>query len=776
MPLKGAPGAATAELPGGLSAGSFILPAVDVARGHDDLVPADGQHLQSVAPRGVAWLRRRFTVTVPPASARLWITALGIYEAELNGARVGQDILAPGWTSYRNRVKVQRYEVSHLLVAGENVLGVWLADGWFRGQLGWKGGDEHYGARTALAARLVLTAADGTETIVSTDDRWRSARSPITSAGLYDGERFDARSHDPAWSTASFDDSHWNGVVVSAQQHPLVPDDGPPLVVTEAISCRLCGHTPSGAAVYDAGQNISGRVRIRLRGARGARVRLEHAEVLEPDGALSRRPLRSAAAADEYILRGDAEETWQPRFTTHGFRFVSVESADGPVELVELTAEVIHSEMQRRGWFRSSDPALNRFHDNVVWSLRGNFAGLPTDCPQRDERLGWTGDIAAFAPTSLFLYDTEPVLSSWLTDLALEQREYGSVPFFVPWVDIARPRVPAAAWCDAATIVPWAVYQESGDLTVLARQYESMTGWVDEVAGLSGPDGLWRDHFQFGDWLDPTAPADAPALAKAHADFIANAYQVHSLRIVSQAAHLLGHRPDAERYADRAAMVADALRAAYLAADGTTPGDAAAEYAIGIVYDLFPAPQRAAAGRRLAELVRAAGHRIMTGFVGTQFVCDALDATGHRDDAVRLVLQREAPSWLATVERGATTIWERWDSMLADGSVNPGWMTSFNHYAFGSVADYLHRRVAGLAPASPGWRTVLIDPYPGDILASASAAHLSPQGMVSVAWEHTGTTLAVRAAIPPGMQARLRLPGRPDIQLEAGTVELSAEL
>ncbi len=413
--------------------------------------------------------------------------------------------------------------------------------------------------------------------------------------------------------------------------------------------------------------------------APGDEVIVRHAEVLEDDE-LGIRPLRAAKATDTYLVAGSGEEILEPALTFHGFRYAEV---TGVPELrsEDIDAVVVGSDLRRTGWFTSSHELLNRFHDNVVWSMRGNFLDVPTDCPQRDERLGWTGDIQVFAPTAMFLFDTAGFLSSWLGDLRAEQHPDGSVPFVVP--DVLRDHSPAAAaWGDAATIVPWVLYQRTGDRGILARQLPSMCRWVDKVAELAGPDLLWSGGFQFGDWLDPTAPPDHPGKAKADPDVIATAYLARSAQIVATAARVL-HRLDvADQYAALARAVRTSFAHAYVTPGGRVLSDAQTVYALAIMWDLLPSEeQRDEAGRRLADLVRESGYRISTGFVGTPLVADALTTTGHADVAYRLLLQTECPSWLYPVTMGATTIWERWDSMLPDGSINPGEMTSFNHYA-----------------------------------------------------------------------------------------------
>jgi alpha-L-rhamnosidase len=721
-------------------------------------------------------LRREFELPAAPVSARLYASALGAYELELNGRRVDDHVLAPGWTSYRHRVRYQSFDVTELLREGANAVGGWLADGWYRGRLGFQGGRrEVYGPRAALLVQLEIHCADGSTVLLGTDPDWRSVVGPITATGLYDGERYDARNEKSGWSAGGFDDQDWAGVQVEEfDPARLVAPDGPPVRRTELLAPRTIGTSPSGARIVDFGQNVTGRLRIRVRGEAGRVIRLRHAEVLQ-DGELCVRPLREALATDEYTLRGDGPEEWEPRFTLHGFRYAEVTGWPGELTADDLDAVVCHTDMTRAGWFECSDPLLERLHENVVWSMRGNFVDVPTDCPQRDERLGWTGDIAVFAPTASFLYDSAGLLTSWLADLAAEQQELGTVPYYVPWVELLGPAVPTAVWGDAAVTVPWALYERYADAGLLRAQYPSMRAWVDQVAEIAGENWLWDTGFQFGDWLDPASPPDHPALARTDPHLVATAALAGSARILARIAEVLGEDADHRRYTELATAIGAAFNDEFVTPSGRLANDAQTAYAMALTGDLLEkAEQRERAGRRLAELVAADGYHVGTGFAGTPLICDALTGVGAEQTAYRLLLHPECPSWLYPVTMGATTIWERWDSLLPDGSVNPGEMTSFNHYAFGAVADWLHRTVAGLAPAAPGYRQVLVRPRPGGDLTRAAATHISPYGRIRVAWNRIpggpeADRLEVELSVPPGVTARVELPSLSFEPLEVGS-------
>jgi alpha-L-rhamnosidase len=698
----------------------------------------------------------RATVEVPAdvARARLYITAHGLHVPVLNGQRVSEELLAPGWTAYEHRLRYQTYDVTGLLQAGQNVLEVLLGNGWFRGRLGFHGQRGFYGDRLALLAQLEVTTEDGSVHVLGTDGSWTARESGVLADDLYDGQRTDLR-----LDLLGSEDHEPDAVeVVDADLSRLVAPDGPPVRVTDVLPATEVITSPSGRTLVDFGQNLVGWVRLRVRGLEpGTEVTLRHAEVLE-NGELGVRPLRSAKATDSYLVAGGGEETLEPLLTFHGFRYAEVSGVPG-LEPSDIEAVVIGSDLRRTGWFESSHDLLNRFHENVVWGMRGNFVDVPTDCPQRDERLGWTGDIQVFSPTATFLFDSAGFLTNWMADLAAEQQKDGSVPFVVP--DILRNEAPAAAaWGDAATVVPWVVYERTGDLEVLRRQLPSMAAWVDHIDGLAGPDHLWAGGFQFGDWLDPTAPPDEPAEAAADPDVVATAHLARSAELLGRAAQALGDADTAQRYGRLAAEARAAFAREYVTGNGRVLSDAQTAYALAIEWALLPtAEQRERAGQRLADLVRTAGFRISTGFVGTPLITDALTSVGAVDVAYRLLLQTGCPSWLYSVTMGATTVWERWDSMLPDGSINPGQMTSFNHYALGAVADWMHRTIAGLAPAAPAYREILVRPLPHRALTSASAAHETPYGRAEVAWRRQDGRLTLEIQVPVGSTATVHVPG-----------------
>ncbi|MFC8719523.1 family 78 glycoside hydrolase catalytic domain [Kitasatospora sp. NPDC057198] len=736
-------------------------------------------------PRPAALLRHDFHLhDAPVASARLYATALGVHDLEINGQLVGDQRLAPGWSAYRERLRYQTHDVTHLLNPGANAWGAHLADGWYRGRLGFNGGNRDiYGTRTALLAQLEIHYTDGTTQTVTTGPDWHSTHGPVTATGILDGEHHDARREIPGWSTPHHRVDDWHGVTtLPFDPLRLTAPDGPPVRAIETLRPATTTRLPDGRILLDYGQNLVGHLRLTLQGPAGTTVTVRHAEVLD-HGHLATAPLRDAAATDRYTLRGDPDgERWEPRFTFHGFRYAELHGWPGDLGPDDALAVVLHTDMERTGWFECSDPRLNQLHDNIRWSMRGNFLDVPTDCPQRDERLGWTGDAQIFAPTGTFLYDCAGPLTSWLKDLAADQaRDPHQVPpLFTPQIPVNMPfpvpphNMAMAGWGDAAVLVPWTLHQRYGDSDVLRRQYPSARAWVEAVTEAAGPDLVWRSPFQLGDWLDPTAPADDPSHVSTPHDLVATAYFAHSTRTLARTAALLGRDADHQRYDDLADRIRTAFQQAFTTAPGTLTADTQTAYALALCFDLLPEADRPTAGNHLARLVAARGHTIGTGFLGTPLVCDALTATGHADTAHRLLAATDCPSWLYAVDMGATTIWERWDSLLPDGTVNPGEMTSFNHYAFGAVADWMHRTLAGLAPEEPGYRVLRIAPRPGGTLTWARAEHRTPHGTAAVHWHIDHNTLTVTATVPHGCEAIIDLPGQQPQHVGPGTHTLTA--
>ncbi|MFF1635848.1 family 78 glycoside hydrolase catalytic domain [Leifsonia sp. NPDC058248] len=733
---------------------------------------------------GAPLLRREFAVDSGHGavkSATLTLTAQGVIEASVNGRPVSDDLFTPGWSSYEWRLRYATYDVTALLEE-TSVIGFALGNGWFRGRLGWSGRAEFYGTELGAFAQLEITFEDGATQLVVTDEGWTAGPSAVLANDLYDGETIDARRRDDSWQRQGFAGENWVGVhALDFDTEILTPYVGPHVTRWNELPVQEITSSPTGKTLVDFGQNLVGWVRLSVQGPEGAEVSIKHAEVLE-HGELGTRPLRSALATDRYILSGGVDE-FEPTFTFHGFRYAEITGWPGELDPKALTAVAVGSDLERIGTFRTSDPMLNQFHENVVWGMRGNFVDVPTDCPQRDERLGWTGDIAAFAPTAAFLYDVDSFLSDWLRDVAVEQAHHdGIIAYVVPDVlkYLDRPggfpeTESTAIWSDAGVWVPWTLYQAYGDQQVLENQFDSMASHVRRVRSLLSPNGLWDTGFQFGDWLDPDAPPEDPAKAKADTGVVATACAYRSATIVAETAKILGRAAEYAEFSELAASLRAAFNEHYVD-NGRVFSDCTTVYALAIVFGLLDEADEAVAGDRLAELSSEAGYRISTGFAGTPFITDALTQTGHLGDAYKLLLETGCPSWLYPVTMGATTVWERWDSMLPDGTINPGEMTSFNHYALGAVADWMHRVIGGISPLAPGYSKVLVAPQPGGGLTEAETELQTPNGRIAVRWSLAGDQLTVEAELPAGVEGVLRLPGQDDRPLVAGTVSTTVPL
>lgn len=748
-------------------------------------------HAAMISPEqdfdGAPLLRKEFTLEEGHGGvvkATLRATALGVYEAFINGTPVGPDVLSPGWSSYEWRLRYRSYDVTSLVTA-TSVIGVELGNGWYRGRLAWHGMSNLYGSELGFFGQLDIEFEDGHVQSVASDTSWQAGPSATTSNDLYDGQAIDARRLQQGWAEPGFaPGGGWTGVrELAFDAGRLAEPVGPPVVRAGVVRPVKVFASPSGKTLVDFGQNLVGWLRFSVQGQAGQAITVRHAEVLE-DGELGVRPLRSAKATDTFILSG-GQDTFEPTKTFHGFRYAEVTGWPGTPTADDLEAVVVHSDLERIGTFACSNELVNQLHRNIVWGLRGNFLDLPTDCPQRDERLGWTGDIAVFAPTAAYLYDVKGFLQDWLLDLAAEQKaQDGLVPITVPDALKYCPQpeeFPApessALWSEVSVWVPWALWEAYGDLSVLENQYESMASHTRRVEGLLSPAGLWDSGFQFGDWLDPDAAPDQPWAAKADTAVVATACMYRTARLTAQAAGLLGKHDDEAHFQELADWVRAAFVEHYVAADGTIRSDCTTVYALAIAFDVLQTPElREFAGNRLADLVRDNNYRVSTGFAGTPFITHALTDTGHVDDAYRLLLEEGCPSWLYPVTMGATTVWERWDSMLPDGSINPGEMTSFNHYALGAVADWMHKAIGGIRPLEPGYARVLIAPQPGEGIDWANASLKTPHGEVRVEWKHDGGEFRLAATVPAGVAADVVLPDGARHTVRGGTHRFNAGL
>ena len=722
-------------------------------------------------------LRRVVDLDGPITSARLYVTSLGLYAARINGQPVSDWAFTPGWTTYEHRLQYQTFDVTGLLQPGANALAVTLGDGWYRGYLGFQGARNHYGEHLALLLQLHVVYADGHEAVIGSDTTWRGATGALRASDIYNGEQYDARLERPGWDTPGYDDSDWGNVqTLAAPAARLVAQNGPPVRPIETLAPQSITRAPSGELIVDFGQNLVGRVRLSVHGRAGAMLTLRFAEVLDADGNLYIDNLRSAAQTDTYTM-GGGEESYEPLFTFHGFRYVGIAGYPGELPAESITAVVLHSDMPATGEFACSHPLLTQLQHNIVWGQKGNFLDVPTDCPQRDERLGWTGDAQVFARTAAFNFMIAPFMTKWLQDLALDQTADGAVPHVVPdvlsgLVFDGKPQVAAGAtgWGDAAVIVPWTLYTMYGDKRILAEQYASMTAWVEYMHSHGSDELLFGEGFHFGDWLALDIPIDGAVFGATDLQLIGTAFFAHSTDLLAQAATVLGKADDAERYRALHERIVAAFRREFLTPAGRLASNTQTAYVLALMADLLPEEQRGEAVSRLVREIRRRDTHLATGFLGTPYLCPVLERHGALDVAYELLLQESYPSWLYPVTQGATTIWERWDGQKPDGSFQTPSMNSFNHYAYGAIGAWMVRVVGGLDvdPEQEGFRRALVAPRPGGGITWAKTALDSLIGRYSVAWQRREDTLEVAVSVPANGSAIVRLPGA---QLAGVTVD-----
>jgi alpha-L-rhamnosidase len=710
-------------------------------------------------------LRRDFTLTSKKKieRARLYASALGLYELELNGHRVGDEYFTPGWTAYDFRLQYQTYDVTSSLKSGANSLGAILGDGWYRGRSGWEGKRNLYGSKLALLAQLVVRYSDGSQETITTDENWKSSTGPLLLSDIYDGEVYDARLEKKGWSAPGFDDHDWKAVsALAAPKAKIVASAGPPVRAIDELKPLKIFTTPAGDTLLDMGQNMVGWVRFRINAPAGTTISLRHAEVLDKQGNFYTANLRTAKETIRYTTRGEGQETYQPHFTFQGFRYVAVSGWPGQLQPENFTGIVVHSDMRRTGHFESSSLMLDQLEHNIIWGQKGNFVDVPTDCPQRDERLGWTGDAQVFAPTASFNFDTAAFYTKWLRDVALDQQDDGAVPFVIPNVlshDTRKGASGSAGWADVAVVLPWTLYEAFGDKRILEEQYSSMKAWVEYMHHQSGEKLIWTSGFSFGDWLAFATNSAAYPGATTAMDYLQTAYFAHSTSLLARTAEILGKHDDAAHYSELAQQIRAAFLKEYVTPNARLSSDTQTAYAIALKFDLLPESLRAAAAARLADDVRHFKH-LTTGFLGTPVLCKALSDYGYLDEAYMLLNRTEYPSWLYPVTQGATTIWERWDGQKPDGTFQDVGMNSFNHYAYGAIGEWMYSVVAGLEidDYAPGYKHIIIAPQPGGGLSDAKASIDSIYGPVASGWEIAQGKLTLRLTIPPNTTATVRVP------------------
>jgi alpha-L-rhamnosidase len=727
--------------------------------------PTDAFQILPPAP----FFRKEFTLALPVRRALLHATALGIYELHMNGERVGNDYFTPGWTDYLRRVPCQTYDVTGLVRTGANVVGAILGDGWYASTLGYLGRRQNYGGYPRFAAQLELELADGSRVEVATDGTWRAATGPIRYADMLQGYAYDARREWQGWDTAAFDGSRWSPVAVGLRpldaskggldsSVSVEPASTDPVRVFEQLPARSVRLASPGVYLVDFGQNMVGWVRLRVRGQAGQRVLVRHGEMLNPDGSLYTSNLRAAAAADYYWLKGGGPEVLEPRFTYHGFRYAEISGLDAPPLPSDVTGIVAHSALERTGTFECSDPLVNRLYENIIWGQKGNYFEAPTDCPQRDERLGWTGDTQFFIPTAEFNYNVASFIERWLVTIATdEQGEDGTFPDIAP--SVGRKAKAITAWGDAAITCTHALWKVYGDTRVITRHYDELSRYmdwlhVDSVEGIVTVGG-------YGDWLNQGGGAKTEVMD--------TAYYAHLCGIMAEMARAVGRTADEKRMAERQQEVVAAFQKAFVSADGKILGSSQTGYALAFTMGLLPENVPAAAARNFVGEIASHDWHLATGFIGTPRLLPALHDAGRDDVAYRLLLQDTYPSWLFQVKNGATTMWERWDGWTPQDGFESIGMNSFNHYAFGSVGDYLYRNVAGIDSEGPGFRRLVFQPTPGTGLTWARASFIAPSGTISSYWRVADGKLSVDATFPPNTTTKVRIPGIAPSEVGSGT-------
>ena len=701
-------------------------------------------------------LRHTFELRNTIQSARLYITSHGLYEAHLNGKRVGNQYLTPGWTSYATRLQYQTYDVTTLVNNGSNAVGVLLGDGWYRG---WLSGKKNiYGKNLGLLFQLEVRYADGSTEIILSNDQWKCSTGAITRSGIYYGEMYDARLEKRGWTQSGFNDSDWLPVRTrDIGKENLIAAYAPPVLKHEEFKAVKVFKTPKGETVVDFGQNLVGWITLKVKGKSGDKIIILHAEVLDKEGNFYTENLRAAEAEIQYIVKGDAEEVYEPHLTFFGFRYVKVEGYPGELKNENIMATAVYSDMAPTGNFSSSNSLLNQLQHNIQWGQKGNFIDVPTDCPQRDERLGWTGDAQVFFRTAAYNMNAATFFTKWLKDLATDQAEDGRVPPVVPNM-VNKDFWASAGWADAATIIPWNMYMAFGDKRILEQQYESMKAWVNYIDKTSKTD-LWNSGFHFGDWLFYKPVHDDDDRSTVTDKYlIAQCFWAHSTQLLLKSAKVLGKTEDASRYAEMLKQIKDAFQKEYLTANGRLVTGTQTAYVLALNFDMLPENLRAQAAERLVQNVKDYGNHLTTGLLGTPYLCEVLTRFGFVDVAYNLLMQETYPSWLYPVKMGATTIWERWDGIKPDSTFQTPDMNSFNHYAYGAIGDWMYRTVAGLQEVVPGYKEILIAPKPGGKLSNASAELETGYGLAKSSWEIQDGMFKLSVQIPTNTTATLVLP------------------
>jgi alpha-L-rhamnosidase len=712
------------------------------------------------ALRASPLFRKTFAANKKIRSAFAFITAHGLYEAQINGHRVGDAYLTPGWTSYNKRLQYQVYDVTSLLNPGANAIGVTLGNGWYRGYLAWAGAHDSYGKDISLLMQLNITYTDGSTAIVSSDGTWKASTGPIRYSEIYHGETYDARLEKKGWALPGYDDSKWDGVTTETfPLDNLVATVNEPVRKHETFKPVKIFKTPKGEQVIDFGQNIVGWVQVKLTGSAGDKITLSHAEILDKPGNFYTDNLRGAKEQDSYILSGNGPEVFEPHFTWQGFRYVKVEGLTGELKPENFTAVALYSDMKPTGTFSTSNAMLNQLQHNIQWGQKGNFLDVPTDCPQRDERLGWTGDAQVFSRTASYNMNVNNFFVKWMKDVAADQGDDGSMPFVIPALKVVGGQG-STGWADVSTIIPWNMYLAYGDKRLLADQYPSMKKWVGYMQSKSHND-LWNSGPHFGDWLFYSVNDDNDGSSAITSKYlIAQCFWAHSTQLMINAAQVLGKTDDVAYYTEMLKRVQTAFLNEYVTPNGSLLSDTQTAYVLALEFDMLPENLRAQATERLVQNIARYRNHLTTGFLGTPYLCHVLSRFGRTDVAYRLLLQDTYPSWLYPVKMGATTIWERWNGIHPDGTPETPTMNSYNHYAYGAIGDWMYRVAAGLDTYEDGtgYKHIRVMPHIGSDLSAVSASLQTYYGTAATSWNTEAGKLTLKVTIPANTKANIFIP------------------
>ena len=698
---------------------------------------------------------KSFNLPIKVKQARLYASALGVYQATLNGSRIGDIFLAPGWTCYNKRIQYQTYDVTSLLQS-ENLLEITVGNGWYKGTYGIENQNKNYGSRTAVIAQLEIELEDGTQQIILTDENWSYTTGPRRYSEIYHGEIIDYTFVPQEYGKA---------VILNHPTNLLVAQECEPVRITKRLKPQKLIITPMGETVLDFGQNLVGIIEAKLNYPKGTVITLRHAEVLDKDGNFYTANLRTAKATDAFICSG-GEDVFLPAFTFHGFRYLKIEGLSEAPEPESFTACVLHTDMQITGNFCCSHKGISQLQSNIQWSQRGNFLDIPTDCPQRDERLGWTGDAQVFAATAAYNMKVPLFFAKWLRDLAAEQTlEYG-VPRVVP--NILRSLEGTAAWGDAATIIPWTMYLAYDDTRILEEQYPSMCAWVEYIRSKTGENGLWQTGFQYGDWLALDKEEGSGNVGATDVYLVASAYYAYSTQILAKTAKVLGYTEDALKYQFLHQSIVEAFQKEYISQTGRMVSETQTACVLALHFDLAKQEDRERILTSLSTNIANHNYHLTTGFVGTPYLCHTLTEHGRHDLAGKIFLKNDFPSWLYAIDRGATTIWERWDSMKVDGAFDETGMNSFNHYAYGSIGSWMYQRLAGIQIISPGYKKSRIAPMPIPGITWVEASIETPYGLLESKWACKNHRFHVDIKIPVNTTAIICLPDKNE-EIEVGS-------